>query len=604
MPDQPKERPTPPVAGDEPPPSLPPDPYFPASAGGGELPASAPTGRAARSQLRAAIRSVYRSPHSAETPPTPEAEPEKVADPAEEETAASGLGPVEEYSIPAPAEFIPKAEKPVRPARERKEKATPAIVPARKAPPPAEPAKPEDAAGPVEDADPNPTLAGEATLSTTQLENYALAEALSQPADKPKAPARTPAGEELERAALAQALIAKARLQARQGHFDLSRRLFGQAITHDPTNAEAWTWLGGLLAEINLDRAKVCLTRAVELDATNDRANRGLAEVNKRLEERTRQQEDAAKAEAAKQEDAAANRAIVLVRPEIKIGLEEVIDRQRQSGVEPDPETIPLGGARFGPAIESGELKPPRRGRPRLGKAPVAIGLVLLVGLLVALIWLGPLNHGNADAPTTTVLGGITGQPGSNLPGNSVQTQVAGAAPASSDEAFALKIRLEIDRYNRFFLTAHELRSQVQANKINWDRYARLSKQLQADIRAEKKPLDNLAVESTSKLIQRYRDLQSIASVTGNAIDFTVSGIDSVNPEDLEEGNRQFNDAARRLTDLLNLLNQQIPLAGATPISNITAPPATPPGPASEAVSTPQPTATPRPRGFAPTPTP
>jgi tetratricopeptide (TPR) repeat protein len=557
--------------------------------------------------LRAAIWSVYHAPRPEVAPLTPEttgedSTPEESPSPPEEELQpGKPLAVVEEYSIPAPPEVLPEPEKPFSSARKRIRKVKSfrrseetEISPAAPfAAEPLEPASPETTLAPeesatapevatnnpastgqpdeqpveqpivtLEETDTNPALAEEPTLSTTDLETFAHT---GEPPDS----ARTPHEIEMEKAAKAQVLITKARLEARQGHLETARKLLGQAITEDPNNAEAWTWLGGLLAEVNLERARVCLTRAVELDDTNERTKRGLAEVTRKLEEQARQQEEEA-----------ASRAIVLARPEIKIGLEEVMDRQRQSGLEPDPENIPLGGAKFGPAIESGELKPYEYGRPRLGKVPVAIGLIILVGIIVALIWLGPLSRGGSDTPPATVFAGVGGQPGSNLPGGQVQTQVAAASAAQgnaagSDAAFALRIRLEIDRYNRFFLTAHDLRSQIQSNKITWDKYADATKQLQADIKAEKKPLDNLAVEATPKLIQFYRELQAIAAVTGTAIDFTASGIDNTSPEDLEEGNRQFNDAARRLTDLLGLLNQQMPLTAsnlATPAPTLTVP--------------------------------
>lgn len=592
MPDQPGEQPPLPVAEEAQPEIKPAVPASYPGADGGDPPPHSQTGLS-RSRLRAAIWSVYHSPRPEVTPSAPEPtgeEPsveEPPTPPDEELEPGKPLEVIEEYSIPAPAEVLPEPEKPRKRARKIKPfqrsdgaaapaaSPTPAVLTETVSPEPTyasgESAATEQSessttkqpteqpAGSLEETGTNPALAEEPTLSTTDLEAFAHA---SAPGKDLNEAAKTPHEVELERAARTQGLITRARLQARLGHLDAARKLLGQAITEDPTNAEAWTWLGGLLAEVNLERARVCLNRAVELDATNERAKRGLAEVTRKLEEQARQQEEEA-----------ANRAIVLARPEIKIGLEEVIDRQRRQGIEPDPESIPLGGARFGPAIESGELKPFEYGRPKLGKVPVAIGLILLVGIIVALIWLGPLNHGSSNNPATTVFAGTGGQPGSNIPGGQVQTQVAAASaaqgnPPGSDAAFALKIRLEIDRYNRFFLTARDLRSQIQGNKITWDKYADASRQLQADIKAEKKPLDNLAVEATPKLIQFYRELQTIATVTGNAIDFTVSGIENTSPEDLEEGNRQFNDAARRLTDLLGSLNQQMPLTAATPGAN------------------------------------
>lgn len=450
-----------------------------ASADGGDIPTQ-PRPNQPRTQLRAAIRAVYRAPKA---PATSEAE--------EEETPGQS-------SIADPAEKVPESPEPT-----------------------AELTLPEEFQ-PVEE---------------------------NQPED------------ELTKAAQAQALIAKGQVQARQGQLELARKLFGQAVQKDPANAEAWTWLGGLLADINLERAKECLSRAVELDATNERANRGLAQVNHRLEEQAQE------------------RAIVLVRQEIKVGLEEIIDKQRQSGIEPDPESIPLGGARLRPAIERGELKPYKTRRSRLSPLSLVVGFVVLAVVVGVLVWLGPLNRGQSEGQPTALASG------------SPITSAVFAPGSSTDETFALNMRLEIEKYNKFFLTAHDLRQQIQANQIGWDDYQQAVKKLQLDIKNEKKPLDNLSLSATAKLIQLYRELQAIAGVTNQAIDFTVSGIDNVSPEDLEEGNRQFNTAASRLTELLRLLNLQMPLPAP---SNITPGPTLPVSPATTppqtTVGTPTPT--------------
>jgi tetratricopeptide (TPR) repeat protein len=381
--------------------------------------------------------------------------------------------------------------------------------------------------------------------------------------------------EELERAARAQALIAKAQAHARKGQLNQARQLFGMAIQQEPTNAEAWTWLGGLLADINLERAKICLTRAVELDATNERANRGLAQVNSRI---AQSETLIGEVEVAGDPNRRVHpsRAIVLVRPEeIKVGLEEIIEKLVQSGIDADPESIPLGGARIHPAREKDEFKPYRVRRSRLAAVPagVVLALVFFIGVLV---WLGPLSKSSSETPAGTSAAGLNGQ---------------AAAPAtvmSADASFALNMRLEIDKYNRFFLTARNLRQQIQSDKIGWEEYRQSSKQLQANIKNEKKSLDNLALQTTPRLIQFYRELQNIATISNQAVDFTMSGIENTSPEDLEEGNRQFNETARRLGELLRLLNQQVPLAVPVPAATPT------PGPAGTSPATP-PTASPTP---------
>ena len=491
MPDQPGEQPPLPVAEYEQ--KMvginPTEPLLNASADGGEL-ATQPQPNQPRSRLRAAIQAGHRTQRVASEP-----ESELLPTFKEEETAT----PPGQFSIPTPYEKVPL---PLEPTNELTE--------------------PED------------------FLPPEQIAN------LPSPEAPVEEKIQTPHQEEMEKAAKAQALISKAQIQARQGQLDQARKLFGQAVQQDPTNAEAWTWLGGLLTDINLERAKICLTRAVELDATNERANRGLAQVNSRLEAQTQE------------------RALVLARPEIKVGLEEIIERHRQNGIEADPESIPLGGARLRPAIEKGELKPYRTRRSRVRPFPVAWGLGLLACIVAVLIWLGPLSKSNPATPATvlppnTSVAGLNGQP------------VTVGATISADETFALKMRLEIDKYNQFFLTARDLRQQVTHGKILWEDYQQSARQLQIEVKNEKKPLDNLALAATPKLIQYYRELQNIAAISNQAVDFTISGIDNTSPEDLEEGNRQFNQLAVHLTELLRRLNQQVPLA--TPLPGATSGP-------------------------------
>lgn len=530
MPDQPGEQAPLPVAEDKQVEINPAEPRPEASADGGE-PAPQPKSRQPRHRLRAAIRAIYPISHT-DTETEPEFEPEQIPFYQAEETLppveqSANLSQAEETPLPTEQPFglTPEPETPI-PPEER---------PELEAVPPEQPATPEPDQEAISVVPENSLEEADSTISETP-----------EPAEEKD---QSPSDQgELERAARAQALIARGQAQARQGQLDQARKLFGQAVQQDPTNAEAWTWLGGLLIDLNLERAKICLTRAVELDASNERANRGLTQVNSRLEAaailigETEVGGDANRR-------VHPSRAIVLVRPEIKVGLEEIIDRQRQSGIEADPESIPLGGARLRPAIEKGELKPYRVGRPRLGSLTAGLGIGALACIIAALIWLGPLANSNSETPATAGAfpGSFNGQP---------------TAPVarSADETFALRIRLEIDRYNRFILTARDQRRQVQKGQISWQAYRQSSKQLQTDVKNEKPPLDSLALATTPKLIQYYRELQNIATISNQAIDFTISGIENTSPEDLEEANHQFNEAARRLTELLRLLNQQIPL--------------------------------------------
>jgi Flp pilus assembly protein TadD len=557
MPDQPGEEVPLPVAEDEqvevkPAQTL---PEVNPSADGGE-PVVPPKTTQPRHRLRAAIRAIYQ-PSSTET--APEFEPEEIPFYRADETPGQPPNLSQpEPEAPAPPEQPPNLiledETPVSPEE------PPVLLQEGITLPPDETIQAEQPPAPIgEEAAVLPEQPAAPALEQAKEPIAAVSDNPAEQVEESTQPSLDQT--ELERAARAQALIAKGQAQARQGQLEQARKLFGQAVQQDPANAEAWTWLGGLLTDLNLERAKVCLTRAVELDPTNERANRGLAQVNSRLE--------AAGILIGETEVAGENnrrvhpsRAIVLVRPEIKIGLEEIIDKQRQSGLEPDPESIPLGGARLRPAIEKGQLKPYRLGRTRLGPLTVILGLGTLICIMAALIWLGPFGKTNSETPVTA-----NSAPG-GLNGPAVPT-----AALSADETFALGIRVEIDRYNKFFLTAHDLRQQVQKGKISWEDYQHASKQLQTDVKNEKKPLDNLALATTPKLIQYYRELQNIATVSNQAIDFTNSGIENTSPEDLEEGNRQFNEAARRLTELLRLLNQQVPLA--TPLPGATPGPAT-----------------------------
>lgn len=384
---------------------------------------------------------------------------------------------------------------------------------------------------------------------------------------------------ELQKAAEVQGLIAQAQLHARQGQQDTARKLLGQAVQRDPANAEAWTWLGGLLTEISLEHARLCLNKAVELDPTNDRAQRGLAQVEARLKAAQPPEQQLSLATLAETTSEDTQEQAEATRPDIKIGLEEAVENLRQSGKEADPQNIPLGGARIRPAVEKGELKllKIRRRRRKLNlNIPKGYRLSMLVLAMFVIMCLLGATAGvvaSLPPPEATPVATPTPEPTST------------PVPLTADESFASRLRLEMDRYNRFFVSARNLRQQVQKGQIPWEEYRQSVRTLQAEVKDQKKSLDSLASGATPKLIPYYRELLTVASTSNQAVDFTVSGVDNTLPEDLEEGSRQFNEATRRLTELNRRLTQASPLP--TPVPTAT--------PRPTATATPLPTATPQP---------
>ncbi len=398
--------------------------------------------------------------------------------------------------------------------------------------------------------------------------------------DETEAPSKpqpaAPDPDELRRAAEIENLIAKAQLLARQGQLEEARNLLTQAVQRDSSSSEAWTWLGGLLVEVNLERARLCLTKALELDTTNERARRGLAQIEERQRIETelkvrpvRADQQLARIEPVKTE---ASDEPETPRPLVKIGIEEAVENLRQSGKEANPENIPLGGAKIRPAVERGELTLPkvrRRRKPilpkinlsgfRLSMTILALFLVTCLAVLVFALWPSP-------EPSAESL--VTPEPTST------------PVPLTSDETFAAQLRGEMDRYARSINTASNLRQQVQKGKLPWEDYRRSIRDIQSEIKNEKKPVDNLAPKATPKLIPYYREFQNVVASSIQGVDFTMSGIENTNPEDLEEGNRQFNEAGRRLGELTRKLNQASPIP--TPVPSPT------PRPTSAPTATPQ----------------
>jgi tetratricopeptide (TPR) repeat protein len=373
---------------------------------------------------------------------------------------------------------------------------------------------------------------------------------------------------ELERAAEVQALIAEAQAVARKGQAENARKLLAKAVQRDPHNAEAWTWLGGLFIETNLQHARLCLSKALELDETNERARKGLAEVEKRLKN--------AESETGDDENAPAT------RPEISIGLEEALARL-QGSVKPGTElTVPKGGALIRPAVERGELKMPKRRKRRRKPFPIKklTGLALSMAILIVFAVLIMVTAGFtyvATLPTPT--------PAPTIDPELVPAPTFTPAPLTTDEAFATRLRGEMDKYTRMIGTARDWRQQVLAGKLGWNDYRRNLRDLQNEIKGNKRLVDSLAPGATPALLGYYRDLQTIATTSIQAVDFSVSGAENTIPEDLEEGNRQFNEAARRLADLNKRLSTASPIPTVAPT----------PTPIPTRTATPVPTETPLP---------
>lgn len=367
---------------------------------------------------------------------------------------------------------------------------------------------------------------------------------------------------ELERAAEVQAFIAQAQVAARQKQPEAARKLLAKAIQRDPQNSEAWTWLGGLFLEANLHYAKLCLTKALEFDTDNERAKRGLEQVEKRLEEKTKEQPGA----------------LVPTRQDIQIGLEEALTELQKSGKPADPQSIPRGGALIRPAVERGELK-----QPKFRRAPFfrLTGFALSMTILICFGIIGLTGTGFAvvaSLPTATA-----------APTTEWVAPTYTPAPLSIDETFAGSLRGEMDKYIRIIGTIRSLRLQVQQEQIDWPSYRQALHRLQAESKENKKLMDNLAVSATPLLLNYYRDLQTIAAITNQALDFTINGADNTNPEDLEEGNRQLNEALRRMADLTRRLNSASPVPTVAPT----------PTPLPTATPSPVPTETPLPTATA-----
>ena len=397
-----------------------------------------------------------------------------------------------------------------------------------------------------------------------------------EPKEEVKPPALDP--EELKKAAELQNLLAKGQLLARQGQLNEARQMFGQAVRLDPASSEAWTWLGGLLIDSNLERARLCLEKAIELDDTNERARRGLAQVEDR--EQSAPVAPDRQLAVAGSDTELAEVSEEQARPELKIGLEEVVSSLRQSGQEADPENIPLGGALIRPAVEKGELKLPKvRRRKRrslfdkLNFHPTGYQISLTVLSLFIVVCLIGIVLMLLPPPPPAPEPSATPEP------------TATPVPLTSDEVFAGQLRGEMDHYARAINNANNLRQQVQKGKLAWEDYRRSVHDLQTDIKNEKKAVDSLAAKTTPRLIPYYREFQNVVAISIQAVDYTMSGVENTNPEDLEEGNSQFSEAGRRLANLSTKLNEASPIP--TPVPTPTPRPTSTPVPPS---SGPQPT--------------
>ncbi len=354
---------------------------------------------------------------------------------------------------------------------------------------------------------------------------------------------------DLERAAEVQSLIARGQMLARQRQLDAARSLISRALQLEPTNAEAWTWLGGLMIDLNLERARLCLKRGLDLDPANERARRGLTYVDEKLQSRGGPVHPDRQMVLAQVEDT--------VRPVIKIGMEEIVESMRQSGLEPEPHNIPLGGARYRPAIEKGELVMPRvrrrRFRFRIGwpagaKSRWSRRFFLLMFAVVVVSFISSLFF-------------LYNSASNRLPVENSSGTIAISTPVlSPDESFTARLRYEIGSYNRYLATTRNLRQEVQHGHINWEEYRRNIKNLQSEIRNQKKEVDGLALSATPRLVVLYRELQSIAGLTQLAADNINEGIENTNPENLEESNRQFQEATRRLAELARNMNSVAPM--------------------------------------------
>lgn len=362
-------------------------------------------------------------------------------------------------------------------------------------------------------------------------------------------------------------LIERAEILARDGKHERARQLYSQAVRLAPENSDGWCGLGRLLVEANPERARYCFQRALALDPENKLAELMLKTVEEEEQLSPPKQqalmrlEDVGQAERGLQTSSADGEAAP--RPPVKIGLEEALAAMRESGVEADPNNMPVGGARLRQAIESGVLKPGRiRSRrrrlplPRLPRISIS-GLALSLFLLISLAVLSGVG-----------LYFVVAQP-SFEPPPPTATPLPTASPLPTlgpEETFAGRLRIELERYNRQLVSIKNLVEQQRANKLQWEDFRKNFDDLQKQLKEQKKAVDTMASSVMPRLLTPYRGLQDLSLTMLNAVDYMVSGIHNYEPDDLDEALRQFTRASAQLAEAAKQVDQLAPLPTPTSV--------------------------------------
>jgi tetratricopeptide (TPR) repeat protein len=372
-----------------------------------------------------------------------------------------------------------------------------------------------------------------------------------EPVTHPPEPVYTPDPDDVQRLIYSQVdnMVEEARELAHAGQKDTALKILSRAVRIGPDHSMAWTWLGGLLIDRNPERALYCLERAYALDPDNIRAEKGLAYIKEILypptPEPVVEDENAPvppELSLVKVEDE--SREIEPVDPSsVKIGLSEVYGKWREKYPQIGIKDIPTGGA---------QVSVPRRKRRNPSRIPAQLKLSLwlfgglLIFSIIGVYFLVAKPSFEPPPPTPTAI------------------PVIPTPTPSVEEQYAVRIRAQVERYGSFFERARALQTRFDAGEIRWEALQKGYKELQIEIKEQKKRVDELAGPSVTPLLVIYKGLQEISILSVTSINFMVSGTENISDEDLNEGLRQFS----RLSGMLSNISRQ--LDAVAPIPDIT----------------------------------
>ena len=229
-----------------------------------------------------------------------------------------------------------------------------------------------------------------------------------------------------------------------------------------------------------------------------------------------------------------------------KIGLEEAVAVLREAGYEADPTSVPVGGAKIREGLESGALVAGKHGirEARLYGLRLTITLLGIMFLLAAagiflMIAQPDFKEMLSRTPPPTPVPTIT-----PLPEQRAET----------------KLRASLANYNRYFLSFQTLTNQAINGKLNWQDFRNQFADLSSKIKTESQNVNAAATLVTPDLLETFKELQNVAATANTASDYTMSGIDNEQPEDLQAGMRYFGLATSMLTDAARKLEGIAPL--------------------------------------------